>query len=325
MNRAQILAEIITNVLTGGRRTTAAGLRQLLSDLVSSIPVITDDTPLLNVVTTTPAVGDVIKWDGTKWVNGAGVDVSGLVHIEGPETINGPKILTADLNLSGVNKRFVSTDAAANSGAGQRLICGPQGISFANVAGTKYISYSIFGITIFDNSTGGAFTFNLQFPSPSANNVLTTRDLGGVLALLSDFNNTNLTGAPTAPTQGAGDNSTKLATTEFVQREKIGNIQILAASAPSPINTDLYRHAEATGISAAYYISAIGSPIHYQKLSVYLHDNTAAKAITWDTAKFKSFGATLPSTTVANKWLIVEFFYDVYTGKWVCMSAINEI
>lgn len=66
-----------------------------------------------------------------------------------------------------------------------------------------------------------------------------------------------------------------------------------------------------------------GTPTNFQELIFRIKDNGTGRAITWG-ASFEPVGVALPTTTVANKRLTVQFVYDTVTAKWGCVSSLQE-
>lgn len=84
MNTAQIIQAIDELILTGGRRTTAANVRSLLNDFVSSYPNTTDGGNVFVAevgYTSDLAIADDFSFVHKKWVlDNAGSDLSGLTN-----------------------------------------------------------------------------------------------------------------------------------------------------------------------------------------------------------------------------------------------------
>jgi hypothetical protein len=63
-----------------------------------------------------------------------------------------------------------------------------------------------------------------------------------------------------------------------------------------------------------------GTPTNFQKLLIRIKDDGTARAITWG-ASFQSGTATLPTTTVLGKTLMVGLMYDSVDAKWTCEAT----
>lgn len=100
----------------------------------------------------------------------------------------------------------------------------------------------------------------------------------------------------------------------------------ITSSATPTINTD---NCDAVNITAlAVAITSMttnlsGTPTNFQKLTIRFKDDGTGRAITWG-ASFESVGATLPTTTTANKRTTVGLIYDSVAAKWGCVAAVTE-
>lgn len=100
-------------------------------------------------------------------------------------------------------------------------------------------------------------------------------------------------------------------------------ITTITSHATPTINTD---NCDAVTITAqAEAITSMttnlsGTPTNFQRLLIRIKDNGTARAITWGTS-FQSGSATLPTTTVAGKTLMVGLIYDSVDSKWTCEAT----
>jgi len=137
-------------------------------------------------------------------------------------------------------------------------------------------------------------------------------------------------------TTGNSASATKLATARAINGVDfdgtaaitiIPRITTITSHATPTINTD---NCDAVTITAqAADITSMttnlsGTPVNFQKLIIRILDDGTARAITWG-ASFAAKGATLPTTTVANKLLTVGFIYNTVTSKWECVAAVQEV
>jgi hypothetical protein len=131
-------------------------------------------------------------------VTGAAAD-NGVVHNSGTETIAGTKTFTSDMTLSG-NLNVAGTINQTGSGPWQL-----SGIKWMGTTGTVADGKDfILGVGS-DNA--------LKCQLGSGGSCLTVAGVQGAAPLASPA----LSGTPTAPTPSPGDNSTKIATTAWVQ------------------------------------------------------------------------------------------------------------
>jgi hypothetical protein len=95
------------------------------------------------------------------------------------------------------------------------------------------------------------------------------------------------------------------------------------SSATPTINTD---NVDAHSITAlATNITSMttnlsGTPTNFQRLLIRIKDNGTARTIAWGTS-FEDGTATLPTTTVLGKTLLVGLIYDSVDSKWACEAT----
>ncbi len=157
------------------------------------------------------------------------------------------------------------------------------------------------------------------------------------LALKAALASPTFTGNPAAPTQAAGDNSTKLATTAYADALKSAvatltnkritqRVTTITSSATPTVNTDDCDCVTITALAAAITsmtTNLTGTPVNFDTLVYRIKDNGTARAITWG-ASFEPKGVALPTTTVISKLLTVGFIWDSVAAKWGCVSSAQE-
>jgi hypothetical protein len=146
------------------------------------------------------------------------------------------------------------------------------------------------------------------------------------------------TGTPTAPTQSANDNSTKLATTAYadalksntitVTNKRINPRLVTAASYTTDTGTSLdvsvCDQFEITAQAGALkFNNPGGTPLGGQKLIIRIKDNGTASALTYDT-QFRAMGNALPSTTVSSKTLYMGLIFNATDTKWDLVATAQE-
>lgn len=100
-------------------------------------------------------------------------------------------------------------------------------------------------------------------------------------------------------------------------------ITTITSNATPTINTDDCDCVTITALAAAITsmtTNLSGTPTNFQKLLIRIKDNGTARAITWGTS-FQSGSATLPTTTVLGKTLMVGLIYDSVDSKWTCEAT----
>jgi hypothetical protein len=66
-----------------------------------------------------------------------------------------------------------------------------------------------------------------------------------------------------------------------------------------------------------------GTPVNGQHLTIRLLDDGSPHALTFG-ASFASRGASLPTTTVASKYMYVGFIWNSTTMTWDCVAVAQE-
>lgn len=100
-------------------------------------------------------------------------------------------------------------------------------------------------------------------------------------------------------------------------------ITSITSSAEPEIKTDELDQFNITALATAITSMTAklkGTPADGQKLIVRILDNGTARAITWG-ASFVSRSATLPTTTIAGKYLYLGFVYNSVAAKWDCVAV----
>ena len=90
------------------------------------------------------------------------------------------------------------------------------------------------------------------------------------------------------------------------------------------VNVDTTDFSEITALAQALTISApTGTAINGQTFMIRLKDNGTVAAIAFNTI-FATGGVTLPTTTVAGKWLHLGFIYNSTITKWQLIGSAQE-
>lgn len=147
-------------------------------------------------------------------------------------------------------------------------------------------------------------------------------DLDAALALKAPLASPALTGNPTVPTQSAGTNNTRAASTAFVQTALATRVQTAGSNTVTPtFSDDLVIR---TGASAGITLSnPTGTAIDGHGIVIRLKDNGTARAISYGT-QYRAVGVTLPTTTVISKWLYLGAIFNNADTKWDVVSVAQE-
>lgn len=112
-------------------------------------------------------------------------------------------------------------------------------------------------------------------------------------------------------------------TVTFTNKRMTPRVTSITSSATPTINTDSCDAVTITALAAAITsmtTNLSGTPVNFQRLLIRIKDDGTARAITWGTS-FQSGTATLPTTTVLGKTLMVGLIYDSVDGKWTCEAT----
>jgi hypothetical protein len=180
---------------------------------VSGTAVTTIDD-LGDVVITSTTTGDLLKWNGTSWVNAAGY-----------ATLASP---TFTGNVSGITKTMVGLSSVDNTADTAKPVSTAQQTALdlkANIASPTFTG-NVSGISATMVGLG-----NVNNTADTAKPVSTAQQTA--LDLKANLDSPALTGTPTAPTATVATNTTQIATTAFVRAE----VSALVNSAGSTLDT----------------------------------------------------------------------------------------
>lgn len=107
----------------------------------------------------------------------------------------------------------------------------------------------------------------------------------------------------------------------------VDRVTSIVSNATPTVNTDNTDFVTITALATAITsmtTNLSGTPTNGQKLRYRIKDDGTGRAITWG-ASFASRGATLPTTTVANKVTNVGFWWNSVTSTWDCVAANTEV
>lgn len=101
---------------------------------------------------------------------------------------------------------------------------------------------------------------------------------------------------------------------------RVGSTTSNATPAINTDNVDAYSITAQAAAITSMSTGLSGTPTNFQSLIIRIKDDGTARAITWG-ASFQSGSATLPTTTVLGKTLLVGFMYDSVDSKWTCEAV----
>lgn len=190
---------------------------------------------LTNVTITSNVNGEILRWNGTAWVNNTLAE-AGIAPVASPALTGTPTAPTAG---DGTNTTQVATTAFVQNAVGGYLAKAVTGgtVTLTDteasnpviaLTGTLTSALSLVVPTAVKrlwaiyNNTSGAFTVTVKTAAGTGVTVaqgkrnLVYTDGTNVYDGFNDFESVALTGTPTAPTAAANTNTTQVATTAFV-------------------------------------------------------------------------------------------------------------
>jgi hypothetical protein len=188
---------------------------------------------------------------------------------------------------------------------------------------------SISSVTASGTITGGALTTSgtVTATQVNAGDFATT---GNVVAALVNTLALNVTGTTNLNNIGnitiAGGNAGEILTTNgsgnlsWTRGVSVGTMISGANVTPSVNNTQYNVTALA---EAATILAPSGTPVDGQKLTIRIIDDGNAQALTWN-AIYTVIGTTLPTTTVASKYVYVGCIYNAQETTWDVVSVAQQ-
>lgn len=105
------------------------------------------------------------------------------------------------------------------------------------------------------------------------------------------------------------------------RRPRVGSITSSATPTPTGDSVDQF---EVTALAAGATVAAPAiTPYDGQRIIIRIVDNGGAQTLAWNTV-YAPVGASLPTTTVAGKYLYIGCIYNSQSSKWDVMSVAVE-
>lgn len=300
---------------------------------------------LSDVVITSPTTGQVIKYDGTNWINdtdatasgGSGVTDHGALTGLGDDdhtqyhndTRGDARYYTksqVDTSLSskvdsntaitGATKTKVTYDAKG-------LVTNGADATTADIADStnkRYVTDA--QLTVIGNTSGtntgdettATIKSKLSITTLSGSNTGDQTSIAGITGTTAQFN--------TALTDG--DFATLAGTETLTNKEVARRMSSTTTAAALNPTYGLYDDYAATALASAITISnPTGTPKDGQQFIIRLKDNGTARGITFGTA-YRAIGVTLPTTTVISKTVYIGCKYNSGDAKVDVIAIAQE-
>lgn len=215
----------------------------------------------------------------------------------------------------------VSTPNSTNFGVQQNLITYITNNITLNT--TDRIVVKFYGSTVsgtdnvainFDGATGSG----VQLPALPAS-------AGQFLPYVGATANTNLGTYSLTANVITANSISSLSYTGNISARIIPRVVTVASSATPTPNGDTTDQYDITALAVAATIGApTGTPVDGQKLTIRILDDGTPQTLAWN-AIYEVIGTTLPTTTVANKYIYVGCIFNAQSSKWDVVSVASQV
>jgi len=280
----------------------------------------------------------LFRYDGTQWiwVNSQSAD---QIYISG--TTGNVLTVGSDNTILGTTTPSLLISDTIHAGASKTTPVDADEIGIWNSVGSVLgkLTWSNLKATLktyFDTLYGDMILSSVQ----TITGAKTFGTIGGAVSKLilagstsgsTILNASAVAGSTTVVLPSASDTLIGKATTDILTNKsitpRIAAVTLSATPSITVATTDIANiHALNTAITSITTNFNYTTPtvaVDGQKIIIRIYDNGTPRAITWGAA-FRSCGATLPTTTVANKWVYVGLIYNLLLDVWDCIAVSQE-
>lgn len=289
LSGAQFLGALATGIV---KNTTSTGVLSI---------AVAGDFPTLNQSTT----GSAATLTTPRAINGVNFDGSAPITV----TAAAGTLTGTTLNSTVVTSSLTALGTVTTGGLGTGAALGSVTVSIASTA-------------VGDIFYAGASNVLTRLADVAAGQPL----LSGGVTTAPAYAGYTLSGtaAQTYTFPGTSATLAGIATTQTLTNKRVTKRVVSTTQSATPsVNTDNGDIFEITALAQAITsmtTNLTGTPVDGDVMMVQITDNGTARAITWG-AKFASFAAALPASTVVSTMLPVLFQWSAASSVWNCMST----
>lgn len=218
---------------------------------------------------------------------------------------------TYNNGTAGVGATYTVTASGATTIDGRVLAVGDKVLLAGQTSG---VQNGVYNVTV----AGGVGVSTVLTRVPALNS---SADFPGAIISVRDgdtyFQTTWVckSGTLAAPVIGSND-------LEFRQPRYVKRVYSITSSSTIVADPLAYDVMEVTALAVSASIGVTDFPADYQELTLAIKDNGTAQNLSWN-AQFEASGVvgSLPSATVAGKWMVFKAIYRASVGKMVVMAA----
>jgi hypothetical protein len=321
LSQLQVYLPLAGGALTGGLTGTTLNLSSTLG--VTGAATLATLTASGLITANAGVSGTTATWSGAVTANGGitttSLNASGLLTAGANLLLSVNSSLLQFTDLSGTHPYFISQNDNNFAFYGTDATGNPRIIWWVGMRSST---------SVFQVNPGAQLNSTLSVTGATAVAALTasgliTGNAGFSGTTLSLSGAATLSGGGTSTTPSAGDNSTKIATTAFVQTSRAPNVQSVTSAGtvtPTFSNDAVDITAQAAALTLA---NPSGTAVNDWGWLIRIVDNGTPQTIAYGT-QYVGIGFTLPSTTVAGKALVLGCVWNANKTRVEVVSMAQE-